>query len=732
MWKTKVALICLMVFAFTVPEPVLAANFSRVAVPIANQQHGSATGEYNPIAREEAMLSLTNAFPELTRGVELKMEQEGYSSDGHPAWGFGSPEIGVRPGSGHRVLSGSVDAITGRVLTMNYNPLPEYYRGKQVKLTREQALQNAQSFLSSMVPELKNSLKLDQGVTPSFNPNTSLTTYYSFSWTRMVDGVAVNWERVMVGVDAYTGLITHYNNSCKETQFSPGKINISQDQAIAILLNQAGVYPAYKYSTTKDGHINEQIIPVYELNTEAMYIDALTGKFLNYQGQELPQQQIKIYNSEFTPLLNRPAINEPPLTETEVDPRQAQETARQFLLAAGFEGEIIKSGGGGGSGPGYKDEHWFYSPKNDEDGNYSGLRVEIDAYTGEVTGFYKSESNSEIDNPVSWEQALPIARQAIKKYSPGKENLLALKQTAGTDYEPGKHTFTFVRLLNGIPFDRDSITVTISRQNGDLLGYQIRWRPVQCSSLNQLLNQTRVQSILAQQLNVELVHMSALNTNYEETGEPRLAYLISRPRVDALSGAMIYGGEIDPTANSSKAPWVSHWSAPALSMLNENGLLTGTVNPDEAITRREALKAVLAATNPRAYYSYARSKQIELDDIKAEDPDYKTFALAASRGIISPRANFNPDGYINREELAVWVIKSLGYDNIAQIKNPITTPVKDAGKISTNRYNYVGLAYGLGIITPDGNNNLRSLDKVSRAEMAIMASRILALAPSGY
>ncbi len=730
MWKTRVALICLMVFALTVPEPVLATNSIPIAMPIANQQDGSATGEYNMISREEATQSIIRAFPELTRGVELKMEQEGYSSDGHPIWEFGSPETGVRPGSGHRVLSGSVDAITGRVLTMNYNPLPEYYQGKQVKLTREQALQKAQSFLAAMAPEIKDSLKLAQGIIPSFNPNTSLTTYYSFCWNRMVDGVAVNWEQVMIGVDAYTGLITHYNNSCKETQFSPGKINISQEQAIAILLNQAGVYPAYKYSTTKDGHITEQIIPVYELNTEAMYIDALTGKFLNYQGQELPQEQIKIYNSEFTPLLNGPATNEPPLTETEVDPRQAQEAARQFLLAAGFEGEIIRSGGGGGSGPGYKEEHWSYSLRNDEDD--SGLRVEIDAYTGEVTGFYKSEGNSAISNPVSWEQALPIARQAIKKHSPGKENLLVLKPTAGTDYEPGKHIFTFVRLLNGIPFDRDNITVTISQQTGELLGYHIRWRPVQCRSLNQMLDQTRVQAILTQQLNIELVHMSTLDKNYKETGEPRLAYLISRPRVDAHSGAMIYGGKIDPTANSSKAPFASHWSAPALSMLNENGLLTDTINPDEAITRREALKAVLTSTNSRAYYSYARSKQVELVDIKADDPDYETFALAANRGIISPRGQFNPEGYINREELAVWVIKSLGYDNIAQIKNPITTPVKDAGKISANRYNYVGLAYGLGIITPDEKNNLRPLDKVSRAELAMIASRILALAPSGY
>jgi hypothetical protein len=356
----------------------------------------------------------------------------------------------------------------------------------------------------------------------------------------------------------------------------------------------------------------------------------------------------------------------------------------------------------------------------------------IDAYTGEVTGFYKSEGNSAISNPVSWEQALPIARQAIKKHSPGKENLLVLKPTAGTDYEPGKHIFTFVRLLNGIPFDRDNITVTISQQTGELLGYHIRWRPVQCRSLNQMLDQTRVQAILTQQLNIELVHMSTLDKNYKETGEPRLAYLISRPRVDAHSGAMIYGGKIDPTANSSKAPFASHWSAPALSMLNENGLLTDTINPDEAITRREALKAVLTSTNSRAYYSYARSKQVELVDIKADDPDYETFALAANRGIISPRGQFNPEGYINREELAVWVIKSLGYDNIAQIKNPITTPVKDAGKISPNRYNYVGLAYGLGIITPDEKNNLRSLDKVSRAEMAVIAGRILALAPSGY
>lgn len=71
-----------------------------------------------------------------------------------------------------------------------------------------------------------------------------------------------------------------------------------------------------------------------------------------------------------------------------------------------------------------------------------------------------------------------IAWQAIKKYSPGKESLLTLKQTTSNDYEPGKYTFTFIRLLNRIPFDRDSITVTISQQNGDVLGCQIRWRPV--------------------------------------------------------------------------------------------------------------------------------------------------------------------------------------------------------------------------------------------------------------
>src|SRR5690554_551473 len=106
MWKTRVALICLMVFALTVPEPVLATNSIPIAMPIANQQDGSATGEYNMISREEATQSIIRAFPELTRGVELKMEQEGYSSDGHPIWEFGSPETGVRPGSGHRVLSG--------------------------------------------------------------------------------------------------------------------------------------------------------------------------------------------------------------------------------------------------------------------------------------------------------------------------------------------------------------------------------------------------------------------------------------------------------------------------------------------------------------------------------------------------------------------------------------------------------------------------------------------------
>jgi len=733
MFRIRTVLIGVMILALiTTPELVwAAATIGPVAVPIVGQENDPAFGADNLIGREEAVRSFTNAFPELTRGVELEAAQEGCSFDGCPAWDLTSPETGIRPGAGYRVLSGSVEAASGRVLTMNYNPLPEYYRGKQVELTREQALLNAQNFLSVMLPELKDSLKLDQGFTPVFIPNTSLTTYYSFFWTRMADGVAVNHERVMVGVDAFTGLITHYTNSCKEIQLPPVKVNVSRDEAITILLEQAGIYPAYKYAATKDGHISEQIIPVYELNTEAMYIDALTGSFLDYRGQELAPE-LKVYSSDFTPLLNGPVINEPALAEKEIDPRQAQETARQFLLAAGFKGDIVKSGGGGGSGPGYKDEHWFYSPKSDEAGNRSGFRVEIDAYSGKVSGFYKNESSPETGSSVSREQALKIARQAIKKYSPGKENLLVYTQTYDYDHEPGKYSFTFNRLLNGIPFDRDNITVTISRQSGEVLGYQIRWRPVQCSSLNQLLDAADVKSILAQQLNIELVHMSTLDNNYEESGEPRLGYLIARPRVDALSGAMIYGGKVDLKTSSDNIPFAGHWSAPALSMLNENGLLIDTVNPDETITRREALKAVLAATNPRAHYSYTHGGQVQLEDIKADDPDYETFALAASRGIISPGEKINPEGNINREELAVWVIKSLGWDSIAQIKNTITTPVKDAAKISFNRINYAGLAYGLGIITPDDQNNLRPLDKTTQAEMAIIASRILALTPSGY
>ncbi|MGI6435265.1 MAG: hypothetical protein ACOX0F_07890 [Syntrophomonadaceae bacterium] len=83
---------------------------------------------------------------------------------------------------------------------------------------------------------------------------------------------------------------------------------------------------------------------------------------------------------------------------------------------------------------------------------------------------------------------------------------------------------------------------------------------------------------------------------------------------------------------NTRAPFAQQWSAPALAMLNENGLFTGAVNPDETITRREALKAVLVATNPRAYYSYARGKEVQLDDITKEDPDLESFALAVKPG----------------------------------------------------------------------------------------------------
>ncbi|MBQ3573217.1 MAG: S-layer homology domain-containing protein, partial [Clostridia bacterium] len=87
---------------------------------------------------------------------------------------------------------------------------------------------------------------------------------------------------------------------------------------------------------------------------------------------------------------------------------------------------------------------------------------------------------------------------------------------------------------------------------------------------------------------------------------------------------------------------------------------------------------------------------------------------------------FTPDKTASRIDGPVYIIRALGFREIAELDNIYNCTFKDADKIPTEKTGYAAIAYGLKIISGDENGCFNPNDKLTRADAAIMIYNYLA------
>jgi len=684
------------------------------------------SGSDEIISQEKALAIFGEAFPDITRGKKLTAELQEDGND-NPMWLIRSNERSWLFGNGIEI-SGNVDARSGDICGMNYRPDPAFYKDKKISLTREQAYEAANKFLLKFQPHKYGMLKLSEEEVRLAYPETPMNLYYNFNWKRVVNGTTVDWDSINVGVDAYTGIVTRYYCNWHKIETADQGQLLSRQKIEQILADNLELVPYYTYERNQ-GQTSGKIIPVYKVDIDAAAIDARTGKFVDSWGKVKQNDELGIYDGDVKPVLGGPAINEPAWTDTMVDPEIARKAAEEFFKSMGYEGKIRKNGGGSSSGPGFKDEHWSYAPV--DEGN-NRLRVEVNAFTGQVVGFREESVEISGTADLSYSQALVKAREAINKYDPDKVGAVILNRNEHWIDERPYYHFRFQRLLNGIPFERDGITVGVDGKSGKIMDYSREWRPVQCPGLSQLIPPEELKSQVLEKNPLQLSYMFTMDEHYQPTGESLHVYRIPQVQLNALTGEPVNSWEKIITA-TTKPAWSQHWAAPGLSLLKENGLIANQdFNAEDTISRRDILKVLVIATNPWVRYGEEQPVEIKLSDIGSNDSDLAFFKLAVKRGIIPGEGKFNPQSSMSREELAVWLINSLGYQEIALMSNHIETPVKDKARISPDKQNYVGLAYGLGLMNPDQNGYWYPQQNVNWAQMAVIAGHLAYRVSEGY
>lgn len=346
---------------------------------------------------------------------------------------------------------------------------------------------------------------------------------------------------------------------------------------------------------------------------------------------------------------------------------------------------------------------------------YNGY-VTLDAQTGELISYhaysYRRDDNLQ-SLSITAADAISTANVFISQNAPDKVSDIVTP--SADDTEAGDiYYLNFVRHNNNIPLRENSISVSVDSDSGYICGYNVNWDDtISFDSSDGIKTISEAEGAFSENIGFELSYVYSYSIGKSKP-EIVLAYGLDtyKPhKIDAKTGdAISYLLEDTPICPTDIS---GHYAYDEICVLFGAGIINGddtaAFRPDDAITYRE-----LAAMVSRLKVRYPIW---ELSEIKYFMRDNK---------ILVKDELFAPDEPACRIDGPVYIIKALGYGEIAELNNIYNLTFADADKIPTEKIGYAAIAKGLKIINGDENGCFNPNDKLTRADAAIMIYNYLA------
>lgn len=201
----------------------------------------------------------------------------------------------------------SINALTGELLNCNKYSNEDYNGSEkfEAKLTWEEAYAKALDVVAKYYPDKVKQIKTEQS---HYNYNAydkmDERNYY-FNFARLENGIEYNENSINVGISAVTSDINNLNyNWEKDIKFPEVKNTISKEDASEILFNKykpALVYTQINKSNNPEKPELEMKLAYRLVDANGTFdytnIDALTGKFINYSGENI-DQNIELFKEQ--------------------------------------------------------------------------------------------------------------------------------------------------------------------------------------------------------------------------------------------------------------------------------------------------------------------------------------------------------------------------------------------------------------------------------------------------
>ncbi|MEW6697067.1 MAG: YcdB/YcdC domain-containing protein [Bacillota bacterium] len=670
-------------------------------------------------------------------GSEYESFKSGFNSyDGKAEWHLNWNRDTEPRGN----ISVRVDALTGDIIGMDrWQDMPpgQRYSGLP-KYSYEEATKLAQEWAKKLLPHYVSQTRLDPNrERPFFGFGERGPVEYYYNFARVVNGVSFPEHNIHVRVNGDTGEIMGFHLNWDNKLNFPsvaGKISATQAEKV-FGENVELVY----FRPHMSGTENPPVKLIYQVkNGAGLLIDALTGKVID--------EPRYFYDKAGGMGGDNMAIEErkekqelSPVEQKEVDKLKnllsTDKALEQVKKALQIPADLKQTESRLSQDYQYPEQtQWNFHWRSEKEAAYQSINASVNAVTGELVSFNKwmrSYDETAGKKPqFTKEQAQKAAEDFIKKQQSRRFGEIKLQNSWNENYiekgMPGIYRFSYVRLVNNIPFTNNGFDVEVNAYTGEVTSYRMSWWNVSFPQPAGLLDKGKAVESFLGDGGLALDYMRI----HRGSNEPRinLVYrLKDRPSymVDAQTGKFLnWNGEpIAPKQTNQFTDIAGHPSENDILQLAKANIVKsadGKFHPNRNITKLEALEMLVAS---RGWYMEPPYRIMQ-DSKEQEEQKKKIIDAAVSLGIIAAGETKDLDIELSRLEMARLMINTLDYDGAAKVSGIYTLKTKDANLIPAAMKGYVALSLGLGLQS-DNKGYFNPNGKVSRGLAATSLVRML-------
>lgn len=590
------------------------------------------------------------------------------------------------------------------------------------KMSSDEAMEKASSLVLGLNPSIADKIEL-------VNNNKTENLYandYTFTLKHMENGVEVYGDGGSVTVDINAEKIKNYRLTyTDDVNYENIENVISTDEAKAAYSEKLGLELGYE--SVYDENRELKIVPVYtekKTNTNK-YINALTGDIYEYDpysekyatansgsgggsALDAAREEAALSEAELEELQNVEGL----LTKDEII--QLLSENEYLPLPSDYSFSDLRI-----SKDYYDDEKRLARISFEKGESYGSLSYTVDAKDGDITNYYLYEDfNRESEIQLDKDEAYTLLKSAIEGLSGelfgefGKEDYNYPEKSEDDAYTPSTATLVYTRMVNGIPYYSDTVSASVNIYTGKITAYYIQYTEnADFPSIDSEIGYENAINALFDELDYDLYYMIN-DTNATPV------YILSRDKsitIDALSGKFLnYSLEEYTPEFSGYDDLENHYAKDEIEKLAEYGIYFegSSFLPDSEITQKDFIYML------NCCFGFSNPEPRPINSLNSSS-EYES---AIRNGIIL-EDEVNPDAGVSREDAAKFIIRAMGYEEVANLSGIYNTPFTDV----TEYIGQISILNAMNIISGKGDGTFEPKTLLTRADAAIIIYNYLSM-----